>query len=613
MNAPSLALWVAILGCGGAAEPPPPEPPPAASPIRVRPPVIRIAIEQQTPVAALLDAPEEVLPDPGPPPVAPIPEEQREAYEAQRPKTVLELQPWRRILALSEEVVVIDLHPRTHRALLVQRQGDAWHLENPNPHAILVDLDHSDASGLALVHLADDEVIRCAPWSGKPSELDTARASGRPYVPVCDDHLLLRNTVVGNRSTLEWAAELVRSRVGGAEHIADLVKRSTQDRLRKAATIGEGGGEDEARTGPRPLDLAPGAVGATLARGDLGLPVGGSPHLAAGAWLPVLDQPGIYASLIAPRLAAAPPEPAARALVGSADGVEGGALVFLVAFDLDQLTLELEVGTEHPAVGWSTRARRDQVDPTLAGPDGIGTVAPLARAAMVPPTEALGLAATFTGGFKREHGAFRSGALAEVNRASHYGVIQDGLVLSKLQPGLATLVVYDDGGLDLTTWTTDRDAELDRILHARQNGVPLLQQVDGAATVSPLISDWRAGNWSGSATGEARTQRAGACIQQTPGGRFLLYAVFTAATPRTMARVLLAAGCADAMHLDMNALEHTYMATYGRDAQGGWIVHHLDRGMAVLDKKDRKGNVLPRFVAFPDNRDFFAVVPRRTP
>ena len=47
----------------------------------------------------------------------------------------------------------------------------------------------------------------------------------------------------------------------------------------------------------------------------------------------------------------------------------------------------------------------------------------------------------FTGGFKREHGAFRYGDLAQKNHGSHYGFVENGVVFSKLQPGLATIIV----------------------------------------------------------------------------------------------------------------------------------------------------------------------------
>ena len=65
------------------------------------------------------------------------------------------------------------------------------------------------------------------------------------------------------------------------------------------------------------------------------------------------------------------------------------------------------------------------------------------------------------------------------------------------------------------------------------------------------------------------------------------------------------------MHLDMNALEHTYLAIYRRDGEH-LIVQHLIREMNVLDKTD-KGKVMPRFLGYPDNRDFFYLTRKTNP
>jgi len=58
----------------------------------------------------------------------------------------------------------------------------------------------------------------------------------------------------------------------------------------------------------------------------------------------------------------------------------------------------------------------------------------------------------------------------------------------------------------------------------------------------------------------------------------------------------------------MNALEHTYLALYVRKGSN-LVVEHLVQGMSVLDRKagDR---LAPRFLAFPDDRDFFYLVRR---
>lgn len=596
-----LALMTLAVSCGRVEPTSKPAAAPKASPIRVRPPVIRVAIDETRPLEELVGLPPEEVPTAKPPPPAPIPDDHLAAYTSS--KQFSDLQPWRREVDLGEGRTLIDLHPRMHRQLFLTVKGATYSLENRSPESTLVDLDRSGPEGLLIQHLHDDTEQFCVPWEGSPSELESAAASRTPYVSICDDHLLVRNTVEGRRTTVEWATEFMRG-VKGGDHLINLVKSSTQDRFRKEADLADGEATAEERLGPAPIALRPEMQKTTLARGDLGLPITPTGPLPAGHWQPVTDHPGIYTTLIAPKLLPIP-EASATALQ-STDVAEGGAVVFLAAIDLDVHLLEFEVGTEHPGVGWSPRAAPAMVDATRKGPDGINTVHPLGRTGQVPPIEALDLVASFTGGFKRDHGAFLSGELSKRNHASHYGLIQDGLVHSKLQPGLATLVVFDDGTVDIRTWSEDMNADLDRVLHARQNGAPILE----AGKTGALLNDWRAGNWSGSATGEARTIRAGACIQQSDRGRHLVYGYFTSATPRAMAKVFLAAGCTDAIHLDMNALEHTYMAVYDHDPTGAWIVHHLDTGMAVLDKTDKKGTVLPRFVAFADNRDFFTVLRR---
>jgi hypothetical protein len=61
--------------------------------------------------------------------------------------------------------------------------------------------------------------------------------------------------------------------------------------------------------------------------------------------------------------------------------------------------------------------------------------------------------------------------------------------------------------------------------------------------------------------------RGGVCSQSSDSRQFLVYAYFSSATPSAMARVFQGYQCRYAMQLDMNALEHTYLALYGRRAR----------------------------------------------
>jgi hypothetical protein len=323
-----------------------------------------------------------------------------------------------------------------------------------------------------------------------------------------------------------------------------------------------------------------------------------------------MGNPGVYVSLIEPQLIDRTILESYKAMVNPLDSVEASSLCYLVAFDLDRFDLGYELGTEHPSVEWSDHIQPGMMDPKAPGPDGIGTIAPLVPTGLVSPEFVSKTVATFTGGFKRTHGAFKSGELATKNHGSHYGFVEDGVVLSKLQPGLATIFVLDDGLVQMKSWDAQDDGILPKIKHARQNGVPVVEYDEKLQATVPgrLVNKWGPGNWSGSEETKLRTIRAGAALQANGRRRFLIYGVFSDATPSAMARVFQAYRCRYAMHLDMNALEHTYLALYRR-AGSQLFVDYLLSGMNEVDKMD-SGEEVPRFLGYPDNRDFFYVIRR---
>jgi hypothetical protein len=335
-------------------------------------------------------------------------------------------------------------------------------------------------------------------------------------------------------------------------------------------------------------------------------------HMAVGRWYPAEGSPGVFVTTLRPDLVAPEVVENQKARVAALDAVESAALVYLVAFDLHQFDLGFRLGTDHPRVGWSNMVLPAVRDDALKGPDGIETIEPLVRTGMLSPLEKGRVVATFTGGFKRQHGAFRMSDLATTGHGSHYGFVENGVVLSKLRPGLATLVVFDDGRVDLRTWADADEASLSRVRHARQNGVPILEPdlASQRIVAGSRVRNWGPGNWSGSADRKLRTLRAGLCLQEEQGKEFLVYGYFSSATPSAMARVFEASGCRYAMLLDMNALEHTYLAVYRRDG-ARLLTQHLIEGMEAVDGS-KDGQPLPRFVSVADNRDFFFLL-RRSP
>ncbi|MFO1057404.1 MAG: hypothetical protein U1E53_10610 [Dongiaceae bacterium] len=544
-----------------------------------------------------------------------------EQYRAEVPKTIIELQQFRRSSSgrLDREgrtgtATLTELSPTINSWLLLTldwgRGAHFYHLQNTDPVGQTIALQPDGGPGLVVT--AGGSTTSCDLWSGDPSQLDRAARSGLAYAPLCGGRLYLRNHVQGSQSELEWATDFLRDYVWGGEKIIGLVKQEffADAYLETAASTDSAPPPDTAPpAGPRPALLAKAYVGRTVFPENLGIAVNGASggQLALGRWYPASEVAGAYVAAlqpvaIAPEILASYPE-----RVAPLDSVESNALDYFVAFDLGDLDLSFILGTDHPRVDWSVRAVDAVRNWNLPGPDGIGGVAPLVPTGMADPLLARRAVAAFVGGFKRSHGAFKYGELALRNHGSHYGFVEEGVVFSKLVPGLSTLFVKADGSIGMKTWTTADDAGLAQIRFARQNGVPLveLDPATGRTVPGPLVSNWGGGNWSGSADSMLRSLRAGACLQENEGRRFLIYGYYSTATPSAMARGFQAFGCSYAMLLDMNALEHTYLAVYVR-RPSGVIVEHLVRGMAELDRS-ADGKLQPRFIDYPDNRDFFVL------
>ena len=539
--------------------------------------------------------------------------------------TIVDLQPYRRATTVAGpdgRVVaeLIDLNPNVGDWFLLSLRlagGDvvAYHLENPRPDAQTLSLDASVPTGIRIV--GRDRSDDCPLWDDSGGGgLAQARRSGLPYAPLCDDRVYLRNPVAGRFTRIERITDFLRDHVWGGDEIVSVVRETVyRDAFaERAAPQRESTRNQPPPNAPRAAAIDPSAADAAVDPPHLGIDVvAPSRQLELGAWYAVVEAPGVFVSVIEPRAIDASILASYPRSVATLDPVESAALDYLVALDLGRFDVGFALGTDHPRVGWSERALPAVRDPALPGPDGIDSVAPLVVDGMVSPALVGRTVATFAGGFKREHGAFRYGPFATQDHGTHYGFIEHGVVFSTLQPGLATLYVMRDGDVRMATWRPDDAARLPMIRFARQNGLALLEDDPTAHAGVPgaFVNRWGPGNWSGSQDVRLRTLRAGACLQDGDSTRFLIYGFFSTATPSAMARVFQAYGCRYAMHLDMNALEHTYFALYTRGL-GRVAVHHLVDGMAEVDRKggDR---LAPRFLSFPDDRDFFYLTRRTAP
>jgi hypothetical protein len=545
------------------------------------------------------------------------------------PRSIVDLQPFRQASSISIDsakgargtATLVNLNPTINAWYLLQvtwpgGSAASYHLENPQPRSQTLALNPGYPAGIELV----EGSVRhpCNLFAhGANDPLAEASRSHVPYAPLCDGKLFLRNPVKGHLTRLEAQAEFVRNQVWGGEKITVIFHHLLEDthretgQLRAAADEGNATVTAAREEAPLPALVDAKYANQVLTPSGLGLALVNAPGaVTPGAWYAVRDYPGAFVSLIEPQWIDATILDSHKAAVNALDSVEAASICYLVAFDLDRFDLGYALGTEHPSVEWSEHIQPQMRDPNLPGPDGVGTIAPLVSTGLVSPGPARVTVATFAGGFKRTHGAFKYGPLATVNHGSHYGFVENGVVFSRLQPELATVFVLDDGSVQMKSWEAHDDRLVARIRYARQNGVPLVEFDDRSQSTVPgrWVNQWGPGNWSGSEETKLRTLRAAAALQVNGRKRFLIYAVFSDATPSAMARVFQAFRCRYAMHLDMNALEHSYFALYRRSGSQ-LLVEYLIDGMSEVDKTNSGGTV-PRFLGYPDNRDFFFITPR---
>ncbi len=516
---------------------------------------------------------------------------------------------------LPDEVRLINLNPEVNSWYLLKitwnSQRIEWfHLENGLNKDLALELAPTYHNGIVIIN-ANGERQQCDLWGQLTrSAIYTARAANTPYAKLCDTDLYLRNRIDGYKTTKEWVVEFLRANIVGGESITTLVKETVyKDNflIKSDGSINKSVPGADLPDAPEPALINAKYKGEQITTKELGIALEGnkSDALEAGRWYRTEAQSGVFVSAIEPQAIDEGILKSNSDYVKELDNVEMGAAAYLVAIDVGAFDLSFAVGTDHPAVGWSDRVLPEARDTALKGPDGFQTIAPLTPTGLIPPYNVDRVAGIFTGGFKRDHGAFHWGELAKQNRGSHYGFVENGVVLSELQPELSTLVVYKDGQLDFKTWKESDNEFISRVRFARQNGVAIIDYdpVQKKGVPGRYVSNWTLGNWSGSQDKKFRTLRAGICLQNRGARKFLIYGYFSSMTPTGMARVFQAYNCSYAMHLDMNALEHTYMALYPPKKKEERFPQHLVRGMKMLDERF-KGNV-PRYIGYPDNRDFF--------
>ena len=201
--------------------------------------------------------------------------------------------------------------------------------------------------------------------------------------------------------------------------------------------------------------------------------------------------------------------------------------------------------------------------------------APVRGPMSIPYDQRWRLYATFNGGFIYSDG----------NNGSSIG----GRRYEPLTRGLATLIAYRDGRVDVRAWTGGPVAG-PQIAFARQS-LPL---IINHGRLNPALND--SSQWGFTLGNAVRVWRTGAGIDRHGN---LIYAAADWQTVTTLARILQRAGAVRAMQLDINP-EWPTLITYRHQ-------HGLDPVRVVPNYQQP----VTRYLV-PDDRDFFAVY-RRLP
>jgi hypothetical protein len=188
----------------------------------------------------------------------------------------------------------------------------------------------------------------------------------------------------------------------------------------------------------------------------------------------------------------------------------------------------------------------------------------------VPPSKRGGLVATFNSGFK----------LADSNGGFAY----HGHTYAPLHDGMATLVGYTSGRVDLVAWTGGPDAG-PNVVFARQD-LPLIVN---HGRVNPNLSDGP--EWGATLGNAVYVWRSAVGIDRHGN---LMYAAAPDQTVSSLAQVMIHAGAVRAMEMDINSYWPSFI-TYRFPGAG-----HPANLMADMVRS-------PLRYLTPDDRDFFAV------
>jgi hypothetical protein len=192
------------------------------------------------------------------------------------------------------------------------------------------------------------------------------------------------------------------------------------------------------------------------------------------------------------------------------DPTRGYAHAVIVAVDLSHTRLHFVLGYDEPVS--NHQFDRPGVIPAADFQPGV-------------------LLGAFNGGFQAKHGQF--------------GAMADGQVALPARKGLGTVVIYQDGRVDLGAWGTDVQPSAD-MLAWRQNGPLMVAQGE----INPHTADFDPSAWGFVFGGGVATFRSGVGLSKD--GQTLFYVIGPSLTTQSLAAAMHQAGVWNSIQLDIN-------------------------------------------------------------
>lgn len=376
-----------------------------------------------------------------------LPQDRPSPPQYQPPKNFTKSNNIKMLAATNQQVRLTNINPAINKWFLLQSEADplrTFHIENVHYFHQVSLMD----SGLSIQ--TDTHIIECTLWNNSDFDLfiEDFSTIENPFFPLCNGLLYLRLRRKSNTqlSLTELTTDFLRSKQMG-EGIINyfkplLVKWSAEN----ANLIKPQSASSTAIKYQSAQQIMPKTANTsdyqTISH-NLGFStIKDKRAIQLGDWYDVTMHKDIYTSVHTPGLADKDYDQSHN--LPPISLAESDKLIYLTAFDLAKYTVRYIMGTQHPGLISQAGDKNKAILPNIVP---IGSI---------PPYDLEKAVSVFTGGFKHRHSKFKYGP----HRGKQFGYIENGVIITPLQPGLATIYATVKGDIDIQAWPQEKTASL---------------------------------------------------------------------------------------------------------------------------------------------------------